>query len=184
MVMRPDGMGASPPGDPLMERILSEMEALRGRMSGWLGRFHYVDVDDALQETFLRAVEHRSAWRGRNLRGWLFSILRSVAFSCARHRRRHRVHRYDECDSKWETLMGNRTAGDPLEAVVSRDFLEALLRAGNAIERGRRPVMPGQDGTTFGDILNPPPLQDGRYRARRFRFMRELRKRLTWNEDP
>jgi RNA polymerase sigma-70 factor (ECF subfamily) len=46
------------------------------------------DAEDAVQECFLRALQHFDSWRGGAIKPWLFAILRNVCYAKLGRRRR------------------------------------------------------------------------------------------------
>lgn len=158
--------------------IMAEMEALQDEMRGWMSRFYGVDAEDLIQETTFRAISHRSSWRGRNLRAWLFTILRNLVYE--QWRRRKVILPYDDFEGLINGLCpaSIRKDGSVLDDLVAAETMERLRRAGRDIDQRRA----RRRASTYEDMLRPPYPQDGAYRARRFRFVQDLRSFLSQDD--
>ncbi|MGV0817992.1 RNA polymerase sigma factor [Martelella sp. AMO21009] len=76
---------AAPSHSDFETEILAQLPKLR-RMAGALAG-SAADGDDLLQNTLTVAFERRSQWRGGNLGGWLYAIMRHIDANRRRHDR-------------------------------------------------------------------------------------------------
>jgi RNA polymerase sigma-70 factor (ECF subfamily) len=84
-VAQPGGMT---PSDGFHAELLPHLDGLRALAR----RLGPIDVDDLVQETYLRALQARRSYRaGSNARAWLGRILVNTALSEHRRRRRERA---------------------------------------------------------------------------------------------
>ncbi len=58
------------------------------RFARWLARSPG-DADDVVQEAFLRAYRGFDGWRGSDIKGWLFAIVRNCHLTAVAQARRH-----------------------------------------------------------------------------------------------
>jgi RNA polymerase sigma-70 factor (ECF subfamily) len=112
-------LGAARAGDrTVLEQLLAPYERpLYALCRGMLG--HAEDAEDAVQETFLRALRGLSAFRGdAAIRSWLFRIAVNLCLEWKRARRP---------TEPWDEQLAAPPASSP-EAIVLRDLrlLEAL----------------------------------------------------------
>jgi len=87
-----------------------------------------VDVDDIVQEAFLRIATHRDAEQLRNPRGFLFRVARNLIFDTLR---RGKV-RKDYANAQASDDAGRisqRNAGSAEQSVSARQDLELILEA-------------------------------------------------------
>jgi RNA polymerase sigma-70 factor (ECF subfamily) len=97
------------------------------------------DAEDAVQECYLRALQHFDSWRGPALKPWLLTILRNVCAETARRGRRERPADLadDEQRSVWqppqmlpdsELLDGEQRAAIlRLVAALPAEFREVIV---------------------------------------------------------
>jgi RNA polymerase sigma-70 factor (ECF subfamily) len=87
-----------------------------------------VDVDDIVQEAFLRIATHRGAEELKNPRGFLFRIARNLIFDTLRRGKvRKNYARAESADAVDRFSQGN--SGSAEQAVSSREDLELIFRA-------------------------------------------------------
>jgi RNA polymerase sigma-70 factor (ECF subfamily) len=146
----------SPSDDALMSRAArgdlaarsALVEAHQGAVHRLLRRLTQDDAlaEDLVQETFLTAFEHLSAWRGEGTaRGWLLSIARSRSLMS---RRAPAARHQPAEDSSLEALGLAAGWGSPMdpEALASRLEEQAVLeRALAALDEESREVLTLRD---------------------------------------
>ena len=142
-----------------------------------------VDTEDLVQDTFLRAFQHRHQYQlGTNCTAWLFTICRNLWIQ--QRQREERITSYDDTDlediatSKWAL-----DSGAPLSPAIFDlpEFDDVLRRALASIpETYRTPVVliDIEDYTyaTAAGVLDVPI---GTVRSRLFRGRRLLQRRLV-----
>lgn len=79
-----------------------------------------MQAKDSFQETFIKAFEHRSEFRGDNFPAWLFTIARRVCLNAIRARRNH--------DSFDETFHGESFSFEKHD-VVLRALIEQAVNS-------------------------------------------------------
>lgn len=85
--------------------------AVRARCRAICG--NHTDADEALQETFLRAWNHRRTFDGRHPLAWLMTIARNTSLDVVRERKR-----WTDDPAVWLRLAAPRTtSGARLDAV-------------------------------------------------------------------
>ncbi len=160
-------------GDP--EALGRVFDALASRLAGraLLVLGDSAAAEDALQSTFLAAMEHADRWDHiRPLESWLFGILQHE-IRRLRARRRH-----DPLDQALDTLLG--PDADPAER-AQRDDLIAQVRQGvDDLPEGERQVLllrleHGLSALEIGEVLGLAP---GTVRMRVHRGLERLRRRL------
>ena len=105
-----------------MQAVLDDwtgLEELRGELRGFLARRcnDENELEDVIQETYLRAVRYRESSEVRRLRSWTFSIARNVL----RDRRRRQ--------ERFQSLACDERAGEP-ELVAEEPDDEPLFHLG------------------------------------------------------
>jgi RNA polymerase sigma-70 factor (ECF subfamily) len=101
------------------------------------------DADDAVQDCYLRALRHFDTLRGRDVKPWLFAILRNVCR--VEYGRRSRVLLYDvnaEPDQPQDTIPMWREAQDTPETEMFRKLdAQAIQRLVTALPDAFREVI-------------------------------------------
>jgi RNA polymerase sigma-70 factor (ECF subfamily) len=95
------------------------------------------DVDDIVQEAFLRAYRFFPSFRGGDARAWLFAIIRNASWSWLRaNRPRNEGTRLEDAEDLVDIL-----AASPEEALVGRENVEQLRSALYTLEAEHREVI-------------------------------------------
>jgi len=129
------------------------------------------DAEEALSETFLRALEKLGSYRGGvgSLRAWLFSIARNV--STDRLRRRNRVR----LDVSVPELI-DLTNGDPDDGLIAAGHRAALAHALASLPPADREILwlrvgEGLSSEEVGRVVGKRP---GAVRMQQMRALRSL----------
>ena len=110
----------------------------------------YTDAEDLVQETFLRAWQHRDDYApGTNLRAWLYRVATNACIDAIRARRRQVPRDSGQAEATWlepypDVLLDQVAApGDtPDAAVVARETIElAFIAAIQALPPRQRAVL-------------------------------------------
>jgi RNA polymerase sigma-70 factor (ECF subfamily) len=129
------------PGDPAAEA--DAMRSLYDRFAPAIRRFlrslvrDHAAADDALQETFTRALRRLSTLReGERVLPWLFGIARNVSLEL----RRARVRDGDAGDRTGDDLADAR-ARTPEDALLGEETARVVARAMDALSEERRAAL-------------------------------------------
>ena len=132
----------------LMERVREgqdhALEALINRYAGRLTHFFYrmtgdhEDVEDLLQETFIRVYRARGRWKPEGaFSTWLYAIGRRLIYDRSRRRRRkplHRGRRRAGPPGATTTLLGKIPDGAPTPCTALSN-LELTLKVDEALQQ-------------------------------------------------
>lgn len=130
------------------------------------------DADDAVQETLVRVVEHRAAWRpDAPFASWVFTIAANVIRNRVRHDRVRREHASPAPAS--EDL-------DPSEALQKVEDLGAVVRALNRLppEEAAPILMHYAHGVPQREVAAHLDISVEHLRVRLFRTLKKLRDAL------
>lgn len=95
------------------------------------------NVDDIVQEAFLRAYRFFPSFRGGDARAWLFAIIRNASWSWLRANRPHKEGaRLEEVEDPVDVL-----AASPEEELVQRENVEHVRSALYTLEAEHREVI-------------------------------------------
>jgi len=105
-------------------------------------------AEDLFQETFKRVHEKAHTFRGRNFKGWLFTIATRAAIDTARRRKRRVVLSPvagGDCDEdrapQLDTLTASEDAVDPAETLVQDERKEQVRRAVETLPAKQRATL-------------------------------------------
>ena len=122
-------MSSRAPGSDFIESLYRRNEIdLKSFVKRRIDGHGVVDVDDIVQEAFLRIATHRGAEKIKNPRGFLFRIARNLIFDTLR---RGKV-RYYYARSESAIAVDHSSlqkSGSAEQAVSSREDLELILQA-------------------------------------------------------
>jgi RNA polymerase sigma-70 factor, ECF subfamily len=140
------------------------------------------DADDLVQETFLRAWQGLSRFKGDAPFGaWALRILANLATDRAR-----RAGREVAGDDAWFEAMADRRP-DPEETLAGAELARAIGDALAAIPPGRKREvfrMRFVEGRPIKEIAEQLGVHGGTVKVHLFRVARDLRRRLTGREVP
>lgn len=110
-----------------------------GQLKSWLrGQFPTVrDVDDVVQESYMRIWKARLAHPIDSAKAFLFSVARRVALDLVRSQRRSPV----DTVSDWETAGVLSTERDPAANVSQQEKIDLLADAIAALPTRRREIV-------------------------------------------
>ena len=138
------------------------------------------DAEDALQETFVAAWRHASAFRGgETARPWLFSIGRNAVRKQHRRRAGEPEHQQSLDTLGGEAGWGNDDPAPLLTALADRDLLARALGDLSAADREILVMreLEGFTGEEAADLLRVSlPAMKSRLHRARLRFMVSLRR--------
>lgn len=139
------GRGRAAAFDELYVRLHGRVRAHLGRMLG-PGE---ADLDDLVQEAFLRLARAGASWRPRaKLVSWLLSVATNCALQHLRRRRRH-PHLRVLPGGEAAGLVVAAEAADPARVVEEREGMESLRAALGAMSAERRAVFLLRQGEGF-----------------------------------
>ena len=137
-----------------VEALFRENETdLRNYVGGKLGSSGAVDVDDIVQEAFVRISTHDSGVTIDNPRGFLFRIARNLTFDLLR--RRSVRHNYVAAQSAERSSDRGRFESRSAETIVSaRQDLDVILAAVDELPPKCREVflMQRNEGLAYAEI--------------------------------
>ncbi|MGH7675945.1 MAG: RNA polymerase sigma factor, partial [Gemmatimonadales bacterium] len=132
------------------------------------------DVDDLVQETFVKAFRSLARFRGTcRFRTWLFTIGGNVLKDLARRLARHRIVPLDE-----ELRAG--ADGDPHEVAVAGEAEQRLRDGLGRLTRMQRDVflLRAQQGLEYGEIAAALETTEGAARVHYHHAVRRLKEML------
>lgn len=181
--------------DALWSRVKSgELEAFNVLMKRYECRlysfiYHLLgnreEVEDVLQDTFLRAYRNRAQWNGRRAKfsTWLYTIAINRSRDLLRKRRRQDLRSLEE------TLMEGRTIRDVMSArgTSPREIAETGELHGKLAEAFQRLPAPLREvillsechGLDYREISKAVGCSLGTVKSRAFRARKELRRALA-----
>lgn len=148
------------------------------RHAGALARFAFAlgvreDVEDLVQETFIKAFSSLAAFRGESsLTTWLFTIERRLVLDRSRSPHRH-------ADAELVPALPSREAS-ALDVVVAKET-EARVREAIAALRGLQRevfVLRVSEGLSYRDIASTVGTTEGAARVHYHNAMRVIREQL------
>lgn len=129
------------------------------------------DAEDLVQETILRALEHRNQFKtGSNMSAWLFTILRNRHYSVGR--KKQSAWAYEE----WHARAGNQYLEPAQESSVM--FKQTLETANQLPETQRKTVLALSLGMTYEEIAHAEGVPLGTIKSRMNRGRAALLKTL------
>ena len=130
------------------------------------------EAEDAVQESFLRAIRHFGGFRGVDGRAWLLSIVRNTCFTQLRRRRpgAERVEFDEEIHSPPEQDSGPEA--DLMSAITAESLHEALGRL--AAEYREVLVLRELEGLSYKEIAGVAGVPIGTVMSRLARGRRQL----------
>lgn len=136
------------------------------------------DAEDLVQETFIRAL--KAAPRlglDRNLKPWLFRILRNTFHDNYRREKKHRAESFEEEIFTAAGAPSGRDAElDMLREATVREIQSAMAKLG---EEGRTVLLLDLEGFTETEIAEIMVCPVGTVKSRLMRARMSLRKRLV-----
>lgn len=154
--------------------------ALVHRHAGSLGRFLFGlgaprgDIEDLVQETFIRAFRSLETWRGEaSFRSWLFRIGGNLGRDLYRREGRRVVLSITDADV--------RDPADPHAEVEAADAEDRLRSGIGRLTRMQREVfvMRAQQGMDYGEIATALETSVGAARVHYHHAVRRLKELLT-----
>jgi RNA polymerase sigma-70 factor (ECF subfamily) len=127
------------------------------------------DAEDLVQETFARALGGAVQFDGRNLKAWLFRILRNLFIDGYRHRRQHPTEALDE------QLPDEAAPELPLRGVVAAELEAALMTLG---DEARTVILLDLEGLTETELADVLGCAVGTVKSRLSRARAQLRRKL------
>jgi RNA polymerase sigma-70 factor (ECF subfamily) len=139
------------------------------------------DGEDLVQETFARALGAAASFDGRNLKAWLFQILRNTFIDLYRKQKRHptrggldTIHPDVEGAAEGER-PGDDFALDQLRKIVASELEAALMTLG---EDARAIILLDLEGLTEVEVAEVLGCAIGTVKSRLSRARMALRRRL------
>jgi len=128
-------------------------------------------AEDLVQETYARALGAAGGFDGRNLKAWLFKILRNAFIDLYRRKKKHpEVHGPIDAD-----LLRDDVALDPLRNVVAADIEAALATLG---DDARAVILLDLEGLTELEVADVLGCAVGTVKSRLSRARMMLRRQL------
>jgi RNA polymerase sigma-70 factor (ECF subfamily) len=164
---------------PFAQEALAHADALFN-----LGRYltgSASDAEDLVQETYVRALAAAGRFDGRNLKAWLFRILRNTFIDLWRHDRQHRTRgglegNQPDVDGPVDAdLLRDDIDTDQLRRVVASDVEAALMTLS---EEARTVILLDLEGMTETETADVLGCAVGTVKSRLSRARLILRKRL------
>jgi len=164
---------------PISQQALAHADKLFN-----LARYHTAndaDAEDLLQETYVRALGAAARFDGRDLKAWLFKILRNTFIDLYRKEQHHPTRGgLDTVHADTEGLVDadrlrEETEVDQLRKVVSRELEAALLTLS---EDARTVILLDLEGMTEVEIADVLGCAIGTVKSRLSRARMVLRQRL------
>lgn len=185
-VLRAERVKVVPQWKTFEEAVSANLDALYRtalRLSG--GR--QADAEDILQDSLLRAFEHRDELREIGAcRSWLFTILARTHLNRVRsQRRRHELLEADLPEQAFEAALADWSREEPISAAGdSLARREDVRRALDSLDRPLRLVLLLADAEEFShrEIAVMLDIPEGTVASRLFRARRALRDRLRLGE--
>jgi RNA polymerase sigma-70 factor (ECF subfamily) len=130
------------------------------------------EAEDAVQESFLRAIRHFDGFRGVDGRAWLLSIVRNTCFTQLRRRRPggERVEFDEEIHSTQEEDSGPEA--DLSSAITTESLREGLNRL--AVEYREVVVLRELEGLSYKEIAHVAGVPIGTVMSRLARGRKQL----------
>jgi RNA polymerase sigma-70 factor (ECF subfamily) len=162
-------------GAPMQARLLEHADALCN-LARYLSS-QAEAAEDLVQETFLRALSAAPKLdRDRDLKPWLFRILRNVFLDLYRREKKHAVlESLDEDTAAADPRLRGDAELDILRAVVARDMESAVK---SLAEEGRTVLLLDLEGFTETEIADIMECPVGTVKSRLMRARANLRKQL------
>jgi RNA polymerase sigma factor (sigma-70 family) len=164
-------------GDPsAMERLIDRYASVVWSTVRSV-RLADADVHDAVQNTWLRMIEHLGDLRdAERLPGWLVTVARREALRILRRGRREMVGL-----EPGATERADRALPDPERDVIDRsmhDLLWAQLSELPPAGRHMLTALTGTDAPSYGDYARVSGMPVGSIGPRRMRYLQQLRQLL------
>jgi len=130
------------------------------------------EAEDAVQESFLRAIRHFDGFRGVDGRAWLLSIVRNMCFTQLRRRRPggERVEFDEEIHSRQEEDSGPEA--DLTSAIMAESVREGLNQL--AVEYREVLVLRELEGLSYKEIAHVAGVPMGTVMSRLARGRKQL----------
>jgi len=163
------------------------MKRYEGRLYGFVYRLlgNAQEVEDVVQDTFLRAYRNRSQWNGRRAKfsTWLYTIAVNRSRDLLRKRRRHEVRSLEEPISEGREMRDviPDVGVGPREAAERAELSRRLERAFADLPSPLREVLllSECDGMDYREIAQVVGCSLGTVKSRAFRARKELRRALA-----
>ncbi len=161
---------------PVAEQALAHADALYNFARYLTG--HGADAEDLVQEAYTRAFAAWSRFDGRNLKAWLFTIVRNTFFDSYR-KRSHDPTRADDGVADRALVDADLLRDDleihQLRRVVAADIEAALMTLS---EDARTIILLDLEGMSELETAEIVGCAAGTVKSRLFRARQALRKRL------
>jgi RNA polymerase sigma-70 factor (ECF subfamily) len=129
------------------------------------------DGQDLVQETFARALGAAAGFDGRNLKAWLFKILRNAFIDLYRRKKKH-----PEAEGPIDAdLLRDDVELDPLRNIVAGDIEAALMTLG---DDARAVILLDLEGMTEVEVADVLGCAVGTVKSRLSRARMLLRRQL------
>jgi RNA polymerase sigma factor (sigma-70 family) len=114
------------------------------RVARWMVR-HPQEAEDAVQDAYLRALEHFDGYRGGGEKAWLLTIVRNICLTRLKRRRQsEKVVMIEDVLGQVEAMAQNssdRTLSDPETAAIAKAERSEVHRALHRLPTSFREVL-------------------------------------------
>lgn len=166
-------------GDRFEENLLPHLDAAHN-LARWLLRSR-ADAEDAVQESYLRALRFFDGFRGGDSRAWLLKIVRNTCYSWARKKRPAGAEEeFDEAVHS-SGAAGGGASPDAEAKLVSGAESERVRRALDALPEAFREVLVLREieGLSYKEIAEVTGVPMGTVMSSLSRARQKLREQLA-----
>jgi RNA polymerase sigma-70 factor (ECF subfamily) len=162
-------------GDRFEENLLPHLDAAYN-LARWLLRSR-ADAEDAVQESYLRALRFFDGFRGGDSRAWLLKIVRNTCYSWVRK------NRPAGAEEEFDEAMHSSSSGAGADAeakLVSRAESQRVRRALDALPEAFREVLVLREieGLSYKEIADVTGVPMGTVMSSLSRARQKLREQL------